>query len=84
MFIVGIHPCVLALPILFASAPLGFSGAALVAVTYALCTIGAMIAVTLIGLTAARQIRMDFLERRGELLTGIIIFALGVYMLAHG
>jgi hypothetical protein len=84
MLIVGIHPCVLALPILFASAPLGTFSAVLVAATYAVCTIIAMIVVTLVGLTAARQIRMGFLERHGDLLTGGIIFAVGVYILSQG
>jgi nickel/cobalt exporter len=84
MLIVGIHPCVLALPILFASAPLGSFGITIIAVTYALCTIIAMIVVTLLGLTATRQIRMGFLENRGDLLTGVIVFAVGVFMLAHG
>ena len=84
LVIVGIHPCVLALPILFAAAPLGTSGAVLVASTYAFCTITAMVAVTLVGLTAARQIRMGFLEKHGDLLTGVIIFVVGVFILAHG
>jgi nickel/cobalt exporter len=82
--IVGIHPCVLALPILFASAPLGSVRIGAVAATYAVCTVTAMIVVTIVGLTAARQIRLGFLEKYGDLLTGAIILAVGILTLVHG
>lgn len=80
--IIGISPCVLFQPILFAAAAAGTGTALAAAAGFAACTVGTMIAVTWIALRGMRRLRLGFFTRYGDLLSGIIIAALGVAVIA--
>lgn len=76
--IIGISPCVLFQPILFAAAAEGAGAAAAAAAGFAACTVGTMIAITAVALRGMRRLSLGFFTRYGDLLSGLIIAALGV------
>jgi hypothetical protein len=71
-------PCVAVLPILFASAPLGAAGTALVVVFYELATMATMLALVLVAHAGARKITGSLLERYGDGAAGAFIALTGV------
>jgi nickel/cobalt transporter (NicO) family protein len=82
--VIGISPCVLLQPILFAAASEGTGAAAAVALAFAIGTIGTMILVTLVATRGLRLLRLSFFTRFGDLLSGLVIAAIGLVMLLRG
>jgi hypothetical protein len=80
--IIGVSPCVLFQPILFAAAAEGTGAAAAAAVGFAACTVGTMITVTWVALRGMRRLSLGFFTRYGDLLSGLIIAALGIAVIA--
>jgi nickel/cobalt transporter (NicO) family protein len=81
--VIGMSPCALLVPILFASAAEG-SGALLVAAFgFALCTIGTMVGVTVSAMRGMRRIDLPFFTRYGDLISGAIVGVVGVLMMLH-
>lgn len=80
--IIGISPCVLFQPILFAAAAEGAGAAAAAAAGFASCTVGTMVAVTWVAMRGMRRLSLGFFTRYGDLLSGVIIAALGVAVIA--
>jgi nickel/cobalt transporter (NicO) family protein len=76
--VIGISPCVLFQPILFAAAAAGTGAAVAAAAGFATCTVGTMIVVTWVALRGMRHLSLGFFTRYGDLLSGLIIAALGV------
>jgi sulfite exporter TauE/SafE len=79
--VIGISPCVLFQPILFAAASEGKGTAAAVALAFAAGTIGTMIVVTLVAIRGLRRLRLSFFTRFGDLLSGLVIAAIGLVVL---
>jgi sulfite exporter TauE/SafE len=82
--VIGISPCVLLQPILFAAASEGRGAAAAVALAFALGTIGTMILVTLVATRGLRRLRLSFFTRYGDLLSGLVIASIGLVVLLRG
>ena len=82
--VIGISPCVLFQPILFAAASEGTGAAVAVALAFAAGTIGTMILVTLVAMRGLRRIRLSFFTRFGDLLSGLVIAAIGLLVLLRG
>jgi hypothetical protein len=80
--IIGISPCVLFQPILFAAAAEGAGAAAAAAAGFASCTVGTMVAITWLAMRGMRRLRLGFFTRYGDLLSGLIIAALGIAVIA--
>jgi sulfite exporter TauE/SafE len=82
--VIGISPCVLLQPILFAAASQGKGAAAAVALAFAAGTIGTMLLVTFVAMRGLRLLRLSFFTRFGDLLSGLVIAAIGLVVLWHG
>jgi hypothetical protein len=81
--IIGVSPCALAFPILLASAAtLGIHGVLLVAAGFGVATMITTLAVTLIASLSVRRIDFPFLNRYGDLISGILIGLVGVLLFA--
>jgi len=78
--IIGVSPCVLLQPILFAAASEGLLPAILSAAGFTLCTIATMLAVTLFATRGIRGLHLSFFGRYGDLISGLVIAAIGTVM----
>lgn len=80
-FIIGLNPCIIIFPILFACASRGFLVITTVSILYALATLLMMIGMTVFGLMWAKAIRMKFFAKYGEILSGLLIACMGIVFL---
>jgi len=79
--IVGIAPCFTLIPVLVDSMWFGTSTVLLVMIVYAVSTIGSMVILTSIALkTITFLTRLERIERHIEILAGIVILAVGLYV----
>jgi nickel/cobalt transporter (NicO) family protein len=84
VLVIGVSPCALALPILLATAAsLGISGVLLVAAGFGLVTMGTTLVITLVGFLSARRIDFPFLTRYGDLISGILIALVGIFLFGY-
>ena len=81
--VVGISPCALMVPILFAASARGFAALVASAVGFAACTIGTMVAVTLIATLGMRRLDLPFFTRYGDLMSGLLIAAIGAVVMVR-
>ena len=82
--IVGIAPCFTLLPVLFAAVPYGTTAVIWVMITYAVATIGTMVILTNILLKVVNLItKFVAIEKQIEILSGVIIFAVGIWVLTE-
>lgn len=79
--IIGLNPCVLIFPIMFSSVSYGLLITTLVALVYFLATSLTMVGLTVLGLKWTKNIRMRFLSKYGEILSGLLIFVIGIVFL---
>jgi nickel/cobalt exporter len=82
--VIGISPCVLMQPILFAAASEGVGAAAATATGFAVCTIGTMLAVTWAATHGMRRLEFRFVGRYGDLASGLVIAAIGLALMLGG
>ena len=82
--IIGISPCVLLQPILFASAAEGPGVALAAGAGFAACTIATMLVVAAVARRGLERIALGFFTHWGDLLSGLIIAAIGVAVLFEG
>ena len=83
VLVIGMSPCALLVPILFASAAEGSWALLAAAFGFALCTIGTMVGVTVSAMRGMRRIDLPFFTRYGDLISGAVVAALGVLMMLH-
>ena len=80
--IVGIAPCFTLIPVLVAAVPYGVTVTLWVMLSYAVATIGMMVALTSIALKAIQYVtRLEKIERHLEILAGCVIFTVGVWLI---
>lgn len=83
--IIGINPCVVMLPLMLSSATRGPRMLGLVVLAYGLPTLVLMVGLSVLGVRGARRIRVPGAARRAELISGLLVAALGlVYLLVDG
>lgn len=83
--LVGINPCVLVLPILFASAQRGAATVGLVALAYSLPTMILMVGLSVLGVGFHWRIRLPWVARYAEVGSGLLIALLGaLFWIAEG
>ena len=81
--VIGVSPCALALPIILASeASLGGRGVLLVAACFGVVTMLTTLVVTLVAFLSARRVDFPFLNRYGDLISGVLIGLVGAVLLA--
>jgi ABC-type nickel/cobalt efflux system permease component RcnA len=82
--IVGVNPCVLILPIMLASASKGATAFWLVVVAYVVPTVVLMVGLSAFGVAGSRRLIVPGAARYMELVSGLLIAALGIaFLLLH-
>jgi ABC-type nickel/cobalt efflux system permease component RcnA len=76
--ILGLTPCIALLPLTFASVKYGILAIILVNVCFAVATIGTIMLFTWLGLMGLSWIKLEFFDRNGDIIAGIIIGFLGL------
>lgn len=83
--IVGLNPCVLVLPVVFAAAGGGPALAGLVALAYGIPTVSLMVGLSVLGVLGRAPIRLPGAARLAEPASGVLIALLGVlYWILEG
>jgi ABC-type nickel/cobalt efflux system permease component RcnA len=77
-------PCVAVIPVMFASAPLGWSGTLVVVAAYELATIGTMVALVIPARAAANTVRGAWADLWGDALAGGVVAGIGLAVLSLG
>ena len=77
-------PCVAVIPLMFASAPLGWPTTLSVIVAYEVATIGTMVALVLPARAAATVARGAWMDRHGDALAGAVVALVGIAVLGLG
>jgi len=80
-FIIGVNPCVLILPLIIASAAQGARAVAGVCIAYAIPSVLLMVGLSTLGVAGGRRFRVPLAARHMELISGLLIAALGVLIL---
>ncbi len=79
--VMGLNPCVVALPVISATVAKGFVVMLLASAAFALTTILLLVGLTSLGLLTSYKLKLKFLEKYGEVLSGIILSLTGVAFL---
>lgn len=77
-------PCVAVIPLIFASAPLGWAWTGLVILAYELATIGTMVILVLPARAAAGMARGAWADRYGDALAGGVVALVGLVVAGFG
>ena len=79
--IIGISPCALMVPVLFAAAAHGTAAVLAAGLGFAICTIATMVGVTAFALRGMQRFDLPFLTRYGDLLSGMLIAGIGLLVM---
>ena len=77
-------PCVAVIPLMFASAPLGWHNVLLVVAAYEVATIATMVMLVLPARAAAVAIRPPWADRYGDAMAGGVVAAVGLIVVTLG
>ena len=83
VLVIGISPCALLVPILFASAAEGTGALVAAALGFSVCTIGTMAGVAVLAARGMQRFALPFFERYGDLFSGALVAAVGLLMMLH-
>jgi hypothetical protein len=81
VLVIGISPCALLVPILFAASAAGLGAVLAAALGFGLCTIGTMVGVTIVAMRGMRRIELPFFTRYGDLISGALVGAVGLLLM---
>lgn len=76
--VLGVRPCVEAIPVFVAAAAYGLTSSILAVLAWVVATLGGMVAVVWVSLIGLKSFKPDFLERYGELAAGLVILLMGL------
>ena len=76
--VVGLNPCVLAIPLMMATVADGIWSLLAVGTSFAVTSIVVLVSASLLGYQGMRRLNLDFLNRYGEVVSGALIAALGL------
>lgn len=82
--IIGLTPCVALLPIVFAATASGTSSVVTVMAIFLAATVATIILVTTLALKGLQLVRLEFFEKHGEVITGLIIALMGILVVSLG
>lgn len=77
-------PCVAVIPLMFASAPLGWAGTAAVVLAYEVATIATMVLLVIPARSAANTIQTAWAEQWSDALAGGVVAAIGLAVMGLG
>ncbi|MBI1951337.1 MAG: hypothetical protein HYS34_08245 [Acidobacteria bacterium] len=83
VLVIGISPCALLVPVLFAASAAGPGAVLAAALGFALCTIATMVGVTIVAMRGMRRIDLPFFTRYGDLISGALVGAVGLLLMLH-
>jgi nickel/cobalt exporter len=78
--IVGLNPCVLAIPLMIATIGEGPWAFLWVGTSFAVTSIVVLVGASVLGFQGMRRLRLGILDRYGEVISGLLIFVLGLVM----
>jgi putative Mn2+ efflux pump MntP len=81
LLILGSSPMLEGLPAFFAATPYGFSVIAVMAIVFALSTIGTYVAVSVTAAAGFKNVAGGHIERYGEFLSGAVVVVAGIIAL---
>ncbi len=81
VLIIGISPCALLVPILFAASAEGPSAILAAALGFALCTIGTMVSVALVATRGMKGLDLPLFTRYGDLASGALVAGIGLTLM---
>lgn len=81
MLIVGSSPMIEGIPAFFAASKYGVRQLAIMAIVFALSTIVTYVALVLLGREGLSRVNLGPVEQYGEVLSGLVIAAIGVVFL---
>lgn len=76
--ILGLTPCIALLPLTFAAIKYGTGAVILVNIAFAVGTLGTIVLFTWLGYLGLSWIKLDFFEKYGDVIAGVIIGLLGL------
>ena len=79
--VVGLNPCILAIPLVFATISEGPWVLAGVVIAFALTSVVVLVTASLVGYQGLKRLKLGFLNRYGEVISGLLLIALGLGML---
>lgn len=80
--IIGLTPCILLIPLALDALPFGMNAVVAVMVVFFIGTMAAILTFTGLALKGLQLIKMEFFEKYGEVITGVIIGILGTLVVA--
>ena len=83
VLVIGISPCALLVPVLFAASAAGPGAVLAAALGFALCTIATMVGVTIVAMRGMRRLELPFFTRYGDLISGALVGAVGLLLMFH-
>lgn len=82
--VVGLNPCVLAIPVVFATIAEGLWARLAVMTSFALTSVVVLVTASVAGYHGLRQVRLGFLNRYGEVVSGLLLTFIGLLMVWLG
>lgn len=82
--IIGLTPCVALLPIVFAATASGASSVVAIMAIFLAATVATIMLVTTLALKGLQLVRLEFFEKYGEVITGLVIALMGILVVSLG
>ncbi len=76
--LLGARPCAEAIPVFLAAAAYGLTSSILAILAWVIATLGVMIGIVWLSLLGLRTVKLDFLEKYGEVAAGLLILLMGL------
>ncbi|MFC2050528.1 hypothetical protein ACFLTN_05080 [Chloroflexota bacterium] len=82
--IIGLTPCVALLPIVFAATASGTSSVVAVMIIFLAATLATIMLTTTLALKGLQLVKLEFFEKHGEVITGLVIALMGILIVSLG
>lgn len=76
--LLGARPCAEAIPVFLAAAAYGLTSSILAILAWVITTLGVMVGIVWLSLLGLRTVKLDFLEKYGEVAAGLLILLMGL------
>lgn len=76
--LLGARPCAEAIPIFLAAAAYGLTSSILAILAWVIATLGVMVGIVWLSLLGLSTVKLDFLEKYGEVAAGLLILLMGL------
>ncbi len=82
--VIGLSPCVALLPIVFGATTLGTSSVVTIMVVFFIATMATILILTGLAVKGLQFIKLGFIEKHGEVFTGLVIAFMGILVVGMG